>query len=184
MFLAAGNDGTINGAKIDDPSVSKNVISVGASHSYGKNLYDNMKGFDYVASFSSRGPTADNRIKPDIIAPGHSVLSIKAESNGECDPDYRPEYMGPGNKDHAGLTFKSGTSMSCPVAVGAGALIRQYFREIHNPSMDISGTLLKAVLINGAEALVGRSTSPHESESEPSTLYDEFQAFRNTETVF
>jgi len=45
-------------------------ISVGAGESFGPDLSGSMKGKDYLAYFSSRGPTADGRIKPDIVAPG------------------------------------------------------------------------------------------------------------------
>lgn len=160
------------------------LFLVGASHSDGKDLYNDMMGMDYMASFSSRGTTADGRIKPDVVAPGHSILSARSGSNGECDPLDRPSFD-PNNKEHAGLIFLSGTSMACPVVAGAGALVRQYFLDGRYPtgnideskSIDISGTLLKAILINGGEAMVGRSTSLHGSGVEPSVPYDEFQGF-------
>ena len=46
------------------------LIQVGAVESFGPDLSGSMKGKDYLAYFSSRGPSADGRIKPDIVAPG------------------------------------------------------------------------------------------------------------------
>lgn len=60
-FLAvfpSGNDGTVNSKKsINAPGTAKNVITVGASQSSGRDLYQNMLGEDYLMDFSSRGPT-------------------------------------------------------------------------------------------------------------------------------
>jgi serine protease AprX len=84
VIFAAGNDGPYSGS-IDAPSTNKNGIAVGASlNDYnswilygggdsnsestesGSTVYSgNSMGF-----FSSQGPTADGRMKPDIMAPG------------------------------------------------------------------------------------------------------------------
>lgn len=88
-----------------DPAIGKNVIAVGATESFGGNLDSEMLGRDYLAQFSSRGPTPDNRIKPDILAPGFYMLSANANSN-ECDPAERPEVES--NKPMGGLKFSSG----------------------------------------------------------------------------
>jgi len=53
---------------------------------------------DQLADFSSRGPTADGRRKPDVVAPGMGILSAAARNGqtGECDgaqsPGPRTEY--------------------------------------------------------------------------------------------
>jgi hypothetical protein len=52
-------------------------VSVGASES-GKGRY--TTNVDYLADFSSLGPTSDYRFKPDITAPGYYIVS--ARSNG------------------------------------------------------------------------------------------------------
>ncbi|CAN0509287.1 unnamed protein product, partial [Ectocarpus sp. 8 AP-2014] len=64
---------------------------------------------DEVSDFSSLGPTTDGRIKPDILAPGHYIFSASNGGEGSCQ-----------------LDRNSGTSMSCPIAAGAAALVRQY----------------------------------------------------------
>jgi len=62
---------------------------------------------DIMAGFSSRGPSDNNVIKPDITAPGVNVFA--AEANGQATA---PEYQ-----------IISGTSMSSPHNAGAGALV-------------------------------------------------------------
>ena len=88
LIFAAGNEGESDGTcSIGSPAVAKNVLTVGASSS-GETRWsgtaDDGTHFDYppgqtvsdidtVAYFSSFGPTYDNRIKPEIVAPGDRV---------------------------------------------------------------------------------------------------------------
>ncbi len=79
-------------------------------------------------------------MKPDLVAPGASVLTPKAK--------------------HPGETVQSfGTSFSAPTVAGNAALVRQYFEEGKLPcdrsncSFDPSGSLVKAVLMNSARTL-------------------------------
>ena len=80
------------------------------------------------------------RMKPDVVAPGASVLTAYAHESGKTVDAY-------------------GTSFSAPVVAGNAALIRQYFEEGHLPckngncKLDPSGSLLKAVLMNGGTSL-------------------------------
>jgi serine protease AprX len=57
-------------------SVAVAATAVGAS----QNLWSNSMNMTYVAFFSSIGPTADNRIKPDVVAPGYPIRSANALS--------------------------------------------------------------------------------------------------------
>lgn len=101
MVFAAGNcgDDTVDeelGDKcegIDDdsgsvlsPAQAKNVIAVGSS----VNGNDGSDDIGTVSYFSSKGPTVDGRIKPDIVAPGESTYSAYADTSGEsCDFGYQ-----------------------------------------------------------------------------------------------
>ncbi len=79
MVIAAGNDGAEGYYSIGDPAVSKNALTVGASES-GADDFD----INNVAFFSSLGPTFDNRIKPDVVAPGFYTFSAYASGNGDA----------------------------------------------------------------------------------------------------
>jgi len=74
IVVSAGNDANEgSGASytgdqsIGRPGVCKNVITVGAAENHLKP--------STVAYFSSRGPTLDQRIKPDLVAPGEGVTT-------------------------------------------------------------------------------------------------------------
>jgi uncharacterized protein (TIGR03437 family) len=69
---------------------------------------------DIVTDFSSRGPSIKLAIKPDLVAPGDSILSATqtVNSGGEM---YKS----------SGFTVASGTSFSSPMTVGAAALVKQ-----------------------------------------------------------
>ena len=90
VVVAAGNSGPLPGT-IGSPGCAREVITVGA-----------VDHLDKIAVFSSRGPTLDGRVKPDIVAPG--VLITAAKSGGS-------------------YTIMSGTSMSTPMVSGVVALI-------------------------------------------------------------
>ena len=194
LFVSsAGNRGRNNTDKsIGSECSMKNGICVGASNSYGPNVKEYMASPDFVTHFSSKGPTQDGRIKPDIIAPGLYVLSAGAQPNvtGECDPDDPEDVdfirattstMGVG-----GLASKAGTSMAVPTISGSLLLIRQYFKEGFYPSgerrledsMEPSGALLKAVLLNGGVNLTAVDNSNDvRIDNYPSEPYDGIQGF-------
>ncbi len=89
VFNSAGNLGSRGAKFLGTPSDGKNMIAVGA-----------MYGDSTVADFSSRGPTKDGRIKPDVIALGVGVRVAEGES---------------------GYTNLSGTSLSTPLVAGIAA---------------------------------------------------------------
>lgn len=95
-----------------------------------------------MAPFSSRGPTDDGRIKPDIVAPG--VLIISAASHAE-----NITYTKPYNSDYV---YNTGTSMAAPMVTGMAALVRQWLVTAQarpNPS----AALVKVLLLNGAVSM-------------------------------
>lgn len=163
IVVAAGNSG-YGDAKhtVGSPATAKNIISVGAHHNTGKSTPKHGLGPSYIADFSSRGPTSDGRMKPDMLAPGKAVLSAGAKPNevGECDPDKVPG----ANGKSAGVLSLQGTSMATPVVAGTAAIIRQYFEQGYYPTgvkeernvvENPSGALVKAVLMNGAQFMRG-----------------------------
>ena len=77
VIFAAGNGGQYGHHSVSTPSTNKNGISVGASlndwasfvSKYGESVPSTICK-DGLASFSAIGPTADSRLKPDLLAPG------------------------------------------------------------------------------------------------------------------
>lgn len=157
-----------------------------------------------MAGFSSAGPTQDQRIKPDIVAPGAPILSAGSRDQPSCDPPSRDQLPGFGQTGSSeyGILSLQGTSMATPVVSGHAALVRQYFLEgwygdgtkNSAESMDPTGTLLKSVLINGARPLLGYEVNEVDArqgfgrlsliDSLPlSGVNDLKGAFRNKETV-
>jgi subtilisin family serine protease len=95
VITAAGNEGPLPWPGIIAPSDGDSVVAVGAV---------DINGF--IASFSSRGPSFDGRIKPDVCAQGVSVQRASAS-------------------DSTGYYGSSGTSLATPLVAGAAALCLQ-----------------------------------------------------------
>lgn len=164
-------DGIVDADSMNAPGTAKNVITVGASESFrppdgndmdSRNMQWILVGlfsflqppiaFDFVsdnidgmAAFSSRGPTDDGRIKPDVVAPGTNIVSARSH-----DPGFAPELESWGvYEDNSEYVYNGGTSMATPLVAGASALVRQWYVQMRgrpNPS----SALIKATLINGA----------------------------------
>ncbi|KAJ5674629.1 serine protease ABC transporter B family tagB [Penicillium maclennaniae] len=152
VCFAAGNSGKQATPKghIGAQPAAKNCITVGScenprsSKDYSCEVYDAnglVKGNpDNISGFSSRGPTMEGRIKPDVVAPGGMILSTASRA-------MRPENSF-GKSDDKFWRFSSGTSMSTPLVAGCVAVLRQML--IANGLPNPSAALLKALLINGA----------------------------------
>jgi len=105
---AIGNEGPDSGTT-SAPGSLPNVLAVGAIDIRGS-----------IAEFSSRGPTPDGRVKPDIVAPGVNIYSgITLDTY----LDHMGDYLG-----NAGSPL-SGTSMATPHVTGLMALTIQLFRK-------------------------------------------------------
>jgi hypothetical protein len=177
----ADGDGTINPMSVTSPATAKNCISVGASENLRTNFDANTYGgwwpSDYpagpfrnapmannpeqLAAFSSRGPTRDGRIKPDVVAPGTYILSTRSTMTAANN-------MGWAGFPPSRLYFYlGGTSMATPLTAGAVGLVREYLRT-HQQFARPSAALLKASLIAGANRLAG---------SNPGVIVDNDQGF-------
>ncbi|MHA1263956.1 MAG: S8 family peptidase [Candidatus Helarchaeota archaeon] len=99
VCVAAGNAGP-GPSTVGTPGCSKKVITVGA---VDKN--------DQIAWFSSRGPTADGRVKPDILLPGVNIVAARAKNTSM------------GHVMDEFYTSASGTSMATPHCAGVVALL-------------------------------------------------------------
>lgn len=103
------------------PSTAERAITVGAYNAYT----------DSYAPFSGRGYTRDNRVKPDLVAPG---VNINSASPG------------------GGYTIRSGTSIATPFVTGSAALLMEW-GIVRGNDPYLYGEKLRAYLINGARPL-------------------------------
>nr|CAG4709810.1 unnamed protein product [Naegleria fowleri] len=160
IIFAAGNNGHYGrDGSVLSPAAAKNSLAVGASYStlreYSRkdpNVNATLFNHENLGYFSSRGPTFDNRIKPEIVSPGVAIWSARV-NNPFCDA--------------SALIQKTGTSMAAPSIAGSAALIRDYLLQNNkkrllqyelinkSSSQTLSGTLVKAILIHSASTMKG-----------------------------
>ena len=190
FVFAAGNAGSA-AKTVGSPGTAKNVIVVGAAenvHSHataagGNDALGNdgcstpdseANSANDIVGFSSRGPCADGRQKPDLVAPGTHITGGVGQSStaiggtgaalacfkgtGVCGLPGGGAVGSANNFFPLGQQFyttSSGTSHSTPAVAGSGALLRQYFinagRNAPSPAMT------KAFLVNAARYLNGAS---------------------------
>lgn len=135
VVAAAGNlgyqsfetkDGSYEGYtafSITDPGNADGVITVGATHRYKPHTYG-------VSFFSSRGPTGDGRLKPDLVAPGERIESCLPKGEwGELD----------------------GTSMAAPHVSGAAAMLMARYDELIGEPRRIKHILCESATDLGRE---------------------------------
>lgn len=120
--IAAGNSGYVTcspypdgfGTVLKSYSSNKNALVVSSTSHRGNGT-----------TFSSRGPVADGRLKPDIAAPGANILSTGNDFN---------------------YVMISGSSMAAPAVAGVWSLLVESFRKTFNS--EPKSALLKAYLLN------------------------------------
>jgi hypothetical protein len=172
ILFATGNEGTdkdgdgvIDLYSMGAPASAKNCVTVGASEGNRQSGagYDFTWGtyhpFEYstdpifpdhlsdypggIAAFSGRGPVIDGRFKPDLVAPGTNILSVRSSDivGQQLWGNYNNDYL-----------WSGGTSMGTPLAAGSAALVREYLINERGHSQP-SAALIKAALLNSAEDL-------------------------------
>jgi serine protease AprX len=141
ILFAAGNEGPY-ARTISSPGSAKNAITVGASENNRPTFGSYADNINQIAEFSSRGPTKDGRVKPDIVAPGTYILSSR--SSLAPDSSFWANY----NSKYA---YMGGTSMATPLTAGNVALLKEHF--LKNKGIDAKPSLIKAALVAGATNL-------------------------------
>lgn len=151
IFISAGNDGP--GANVvASPSYAKNVLSVAASvhrDTWLANYGQPIATGNALFTFSSRGPTLDGALKPEITAPGSAISSVPSWQAGEPVPGTFPLPRG--------YAMFNGTSMSSPQAAGVAALLISAYRsefDGRSPTPD----QLRRALISTAEPIAASPT--------------------------
>jgi serine protease AprX len=132
---------------IDSPGDGVNVITVGAADAIGR-----------IAGFSGSGPTRDDRIKPDVVAPGVDIISTAP--SGLSRPVYVEEYY----------AIESGTSLSTPVAAGLAALLLQA-RDTLSPAG------VKAAMTGGAVKLNSSLGESYEEYYQGAGMLDALRSY-------
>jgi len=143
LLFAAGNMGESGASSVPSPGNGKNVVCVGSTRNSPTGSDDDL------SDFSSIGPAADGRIKPDLVAPG-----VNVSASGDLSV----------STDNCSTAPGAGTSFAAPTAAGAAALVREYFDRGFYPSgtadpasvFSPSAALLKAMLVSSARSLPGR----------------------------
>ncbi len=165
--FSAGNAGPAR-FSISWPASAKNVLTVGGTESYRPD-YDgcfvddlSADSVNHVVNFSSRGPTADGRIKPDLVAPGTRILSLASNAPNYVAAAVCDAYFPPGQQV---LNWSSGTSQAAPHVTGAAAIAAEHYRRTLGTAP--SPAMIKAMMINHARDLGFTSQVPSNTGPRP-----------------
>lgn len=122
--LTAGLSLTIN-----DPGNADLAITVGSTHRDSPHTYG-------VSYFSSKGPTGDGRLKPDLVAPGEKIISCAAGAKKDAPPGENP--------DDYQYVESSGTSMAAPHVSGVIAAFLSIRKEYIGKPQEIKDIFMRA----------------------------------------
>lgn len=109
---------------INDPGNAELAITVGSTHRERPHTYG-------VSYFSSKGPTGDGRMKPDLVAPGERIVSCASPSKAPAGADWRVSYV-----------EDSGTSMAAPHVSGAVAAFLSVRPEFIGRALEVKEVFL------------------------------------------
>jgi serine protease AprX len=123
VLTGSGELDAYRAISITDPGNAETVITVGATHRFQPHTYG-------VSYFSSRGPTGDGRLKPDVLAPGERIYSTIID-----------------NKYGA----KDGTSMAAPHVSGVAAMLMARHREFLGQPERVKRIIMKTATDLGRE---------------------------------
>jgi subtilisin family serine protease len=124
---------------INDPGNAADAITVGATHRDAPHTYG-------VSYFSSKGPTGDGRLKPDLVAPGERITSCAAGKKRD------DALQGTARKDGVAYYIDdSGTSMAAPHVSGAIAAFLSIRREFIGKPLEVKRIFLESATSLGRE---------------------------------
>lgn len=197
VVVSAGNSGP-GTQTMGAPATGKNVIAVGGSQNVRPGIGDAVNA-DAMYASSSRGPTADGRIKPDLIAPATNIAGGVVMNDRSTAPpgNWNTCYTGPflptSPVQQRFYRVGNGTSFSGPAVAGAAALLRQWF--INQSLAPPSPAMTKAYLANTASYMatltdnlpsnnqgMGRMNLERAFDATPRGLRDQLPADRFTDS--
>jgi subtilisin family serine protease len=181
---AAGNSGPFIGSALEAPGSAAQVLSVAATaKDYDLNHDDTLSGDTCagwrhprstsqsdndcragvgdqppsISSFSSRGPSGDVWLRPDIAAPGYNIVSAQSATGTAIGPND----INRGTRADPLYATATGTSMATPATAGSAALVLDAYRQAYagqspSGSSGVTGlrapsyVLLRAALMNSA----------------------------------
>ena len=159
VVVSAGNYGVNPETKVagyagvTSPGNAPSAITVGAFDSFDTAARTD----DRMAPYSSRGPTwYDGYVKPDLVAPGHAMISNQGSSSALMTA--YPTYVTSINREK--FLKLSGTSMAAAVATGAAALVIEASRLANPRGPAITPNAVKAILQYTATVLRDDTGAP------------------------
>ena len=191
LFVAsAGNSGPYIGSVLEAPGAAAQALSVGAAaKDYDVNHDDTASGDTCagwsrpgsstpvngpcgsqtgnqppsVSAFSSRGPSGDVWLRPDLAAPGYDIVSAESATGaGIHGNDFAPN-----TREDPLYATASGTSMAAPATSGSAALLLQAYRAAYNSAPSgasgVSGLRAPAYVLLRAAVMNSATTDLYES---------------------